>query len=190
SESGLDALSVRRIAKRIEYSPGTIYLYFRDKDELIAAVVSEGFARLGEYMREELARASQAATPTDRLYAVSHAYMQFALENTAYFRVMFELPTDACVDCPQDSDSAMTGECPWDYVVAAAGAALSEGSLDVASAEEGAVLGWGPLHGLTSLYLGGHLGSCARTPDELWALIQGSLRRMFSQRETLAEERA
>jgi AcrR family transcriptional regulator len=51
SEQGLDALSMRAIAERIEYSPATIYLYFRDKDELIREVVCAGFERLHEFNR-------------------------------------------------------------------------------------------------------------------------------------------
>src|SRR5205807_9991232 len=44
-EQGYDHFSLRKVAERIGYSPTTIYLYFRDKDDLLFTVVDEGFTR-------------------------------------------------------------------------------------------------------------------------------------------------
>ena len=41
-EKGFEQASIRNIAEKIEYSPGTIYLYFRDKDEIFHALHEEG----------------------------------------------------------------------------------------------------------------------------------------------------
>src|SRR5690349_13484924 len=81
SEEGLDALSMRAIAERIEYSPATIYLYFRDKDALLREVVEEGFHRLGEYMREELEVVRGADNPAEEYLAMGRGYVRFAIEN-------------------------------------------------------------------------------------------------------------
>ena len=59
SERGLDALSMRSIAERIEYSPATLYLYFRDKDELVHEVVRAGFALLQATMAAQLRELEQ-----------------------------------------------------------------------------------------------------------------------------------
>src|SRR5438045_3623781 len=53
-EQGYERFSLRKVAERIGYSPTTIYLYFRDKDDLLFTVVDEGFVRFGQ----ELARAA------------------------------------------------------------------------------------------------------------------------------------
>ena len=45
-EEGFGNVSIRRIAESIEYSPATIYLYFRDKDEILFALHNEGFEEL------------------------------------------------------------------------------------------------------------------------------------------------
>ena len=55
SEEGLDALSMRALAERIEYSPATIYLYFRDKEELLRDVVEQGFRRMSATVQEQTA---------------------------------------------------------------------------------------------------------------------------------------
>src|SRR5260370_7898358 len=49
-EQGYDHFSLRKVAERIGYSPTTIYLYFRDKDDLLFTVVDEGFTRFGNHL--------------------------------------------------------------------------------------------------------------------------------------------
>ena len=43
AESGHEQLTIREVARRIEYSPRTIYLYFRNKEHLMREVAEEGF---------------------------------------------------------------------------------------------------------------------------------------------------
>jgi AcrR family transcriptional regulator len=175
SEQGLDALSMRAIAERIEYSPATIYLYFRDKNELIHEVVHEGFTRLHEYMAAAVESEVTPPPYTPSEYAVmGRAYARFALENTAYFRVMFELPGVAQMDCPcpEPQDGATITDKPsFGVVVQAVQRAADQGLMKVVDAHRGAVIGWGLIHGLTSLYLGGHLRETAQSHDEFMELI-------------------
>ncbi len=46
AKEGYENLSMRKIAKRIEYSPGIIYHYFKDKDEIITLIVEEGYGKI------------------------------------------------------------------------------------------------------------------------------------------------
>jgi AcrR family transcriptional regulator len=173
SEQGLDALSMRAIAERIEYSPATIYLYFRDKDELIREVVREGFVRLNGYFQEAV-RSVAGEPPIAAYGAMGKAYARFALESTAYFRVMFELPTVANMECPsRDPDAGAPGtDAPsFEVVVASVQRAVDAGELSLDDAARGAVIGWGLIHGLTSLYLGGHLRETVQTHEQFLELI-------------------
>ena len=49
-EKGYEQASIRNIAEVIEYSPGTIYLYFKEKDEIFHELHEQGFRKLVEYM--------------------------------------------------------------------------------------------------------------------------------------------
>jgi AcrR family transcriptional regulator len=173
SEQGLDGLSMRAIAERIEYSPGTIYTYFRDKDELIRAVVHTGFQRMGEYTRLEV-EAAGVEGPLDTYAAMGRAYARFALENTAYFRVMFELPAVAQMECPMADSAecvAMTGEPSFAHVAETVERAVEAGLIVVPDAMRGAVIGWALMHGLTSLYLGGHLRDVVSSHEAFLKLV-------------------
>jgi len=181
SEQGLDALSMRGIAERIEYSPATIYLYFRDKNELIRSVVEDGFRRLREVMAEELAVEGPDADARRQHRATGRAYVRFALENTAYFRVMFELPTAAHVECPEvgEGEAPAVGESEWARVVRIVQKAIDQGTFRIADASRGAAIAWGLVHGLTSLYLSGHLGELAPTREAFEALVDEAMDSIF-----------
>src|SRR5437870_13726763 len=45
-KEGYEHVSMRKIAEKVEYAPGTIYLYFRDKAEILDRICEETFARL------------------------------------------------------------------------------------------------------------------------------------------------
>jgi AcrR family transcriptional regulator len=162
SEEGLDALSMRAIAERIEYSPATIYLYFRDKEELTSEVIREGFRRMHAVMMEELAALPETASGAEQYGATGRAYARFAVENTAFFRVMFELPSAARVNCPRRAQGPE--ETSFDRVVLSVEKGLQDGSIQGTNAQHIALIGWGLVHGLTSLYLSGHLVDDA--PDQ------------------------
>jgi len=192
SEEGLDALSMRAIAERIEYSPATIYLYFRDKDEMLREVVRAGFRRLGDYVRGQLREAGPEAGPALRHRSVGRAYARFALENTAYFRVMFELPTVAHVECPDDlcgRAESMVDVNAWEVTVGIVQRGIDEGIFHVDDAERGATIAWGLIHGLTSLYLTGHLRDRVDSNEAFLELVESAMDSIgfgWAPRETLA----
>lgn len=177
-EEGLDALSMRALALRIGHSPGTIYQYFQGKDELLRSVMEEGFKRLGAAMTSELESLDDAEGPRDRLAAMGRGYARFALENTGYFRAMFKTPGVAQMEgCPGGADS----EVPIPEVASEAKSvellcgAVAAGEVAVADPERAAVVGWGLIHGLTSLYLGGHLRDRVSSHDEFMDLIESAM---------------
>jgi AcrR family transcriptional regulator len=47
---GFEKLSIRKIADRIEYSPGVIYNYFKDKKEIVKLIIAENIQRICDLM--------------------------------------------------------------------------------------------------------------------------------------------
>ncbi len=178
-EQGLDGLSMRALAVRIEHSPATIYHHFRDKEELLGSVMAEGFARLGRSMEEEMEEAGAGATPLERYAATGRAYARFALENTGYFRAMFEVPGVAYLEqCPEQRPvpEGEPGTDSFDSLVDLLRQASDSGEVRVDDAERAAVIGWGLIHGLTSLYVSGRLRGQADSHEEFMELVDGAIR--------------
>ena len=182
-EAGLDALSMRALAVRIGYSPATIYLHFQDKDEILRGVMEEGFKRLAETMAREQAELPAEATALERFAGSGRAYAKFALENTGYFRAMFKMPRVASMEvCPEPAvdGNGVGPEGRREYGVELVRRAIAAGEMSARDAERAAVIGWAVMHGLTSLFLSGHLSDCATSREEFMDLIDGAIETLGS----------
>lgn len=84
-KEGFERVTIRAIAREIEYSPATIYLYFKDKNEILYALAAMGFEKLDEHQQELRA----IKDPWKRLRQRGEIYFSFALKNPEYFDLMF-----------------------------------------------------------------------------------------------------
>jgi AcrR family transcriptional regulator len=180
SERGLSGLSMRAVADRIEYSAGTLYLYVRDKDELIRELVGHGFGELAGRMEAELRRTGSVSAIPEQLAALGRGYARFALEHTALFRVMFELPGEPRVTSPASDPGADQARPVLDLLASVVERGQTEELLALESAHRGAAMAWAVTHGTTSLYLAGWLGDNAEGPDGLDELVSSGLRTLYA----------
>ena len=87
---GPTALSLRAVAREAGVSPAAPYHHFKDKAELLDAVADEGWQMLDAAMGQ----AKQEAEPRNKLNALGIAYVCFARENPALYRVMYDAARD------------------------------------------------------------------------------------------------
>lgn len=85
-DESFEATTMRRIADEIEYTPGAIYSYFKDKDELCYALHHLGFEKMNAMTATAL---TSVADPVERLRAIGTTYIRFAFENRALYDLMF-----------------------------------------------------------------------------------------------------
>ena len=85
-EKGYQNFSLRQVAEAIGYSPTTIYLHFKDKDELLFHVAMQGFKTFGEKLA---AAHDNEKTPIARLQGIGKAYLDFGLGHPVHYRLMF-----------------------------------------------------------------------------------------------------
>ena len=144
---GANALSLRKIATDVRLTPMAIYRHFRDKDDLLDALVADGFAR----WEASLSEAVKADGPWVRLERAFLAYAEFALAERALFELMFLVPRSRVPVAPA-SLSATTSP--------AFGALIgSVGEVAGASAVgETLLLSWATAHGLICLHFSGRFG--------------------------------
>ncbi|MEU6563639.1 TetR/AcrR family transcriptional regulator [Nocardia nova] len=89
---GWDAVTVRRLADRIEYSQPVLYSHFSGKRAIVSAVAEEGIALLRDVLRT--AHEQSGAFPDGEMEAVARAYLQFAIDNPALYDAMFVQDTE------------------------------------------------------------------------------------------------
>jgi AcrR family transcriptional regulator len=145
-QKGFDDTSIRNIAEKIEYSPTTIYLYFKDKDDIFHALHSEGFMLLNQYFKP-LAHVSD---PFERLKAISKAYITFAMENGEFYDLMFIIRSPM--------KSLDKGDCDWEegdrsfgFLLNTITECIDKGYFKGMQPEILAFTTWSMVHGICSL---------------------------------------
>jgi AcrR family transcriptional regulator len=146
-EEGYHRLTMRRLAERIEYSPTTIYLYFKDKNELLAAVCEETFSQLAGKL-ERLQKT--AGTPLGRLRDGLRTYIEFGLAHPNQYLVTFMSPSPA-MDGASFEGSA--GSRAFDTLRQSVRACSENGDIHTADVEMTAQALWAGVHGVTSLFI-------------------------------------
>ena len=87
AESGLEGLSLRKLAERVGVSPPALYHHFRDKNDLLCAIAEKGFDALDAAV--SLATAGAVGDSVARLRAFVFAYVAFATESPETYDLMF-----------------------------------------------------------------------------------------------------
>ena len=88
-QEGFDNVSIRKIADKIEYSPTTIYLHFKDKAELIDSICGHVFEGLAQALEEI---ECLGLPPLEALRRSIHRYIEFGLAHPNHYIVLFCLP--------------------------------------------------------------------------------------------------
>lgn len=86
-EKGVEALSLREVAKHAGVSPGAPFRHFSSKAALLTAVAEQAMARLTEAIRTELEKADPTS-PLAGLGAIGQAYLGWAVANPTHFEVI------------------------------------------------------------------------------------------------------
>ena len=87
---GYESFSMRKLAQKIEYSPGSVYLHFKNKEELFECLVDESFARLLKTL-QALRNGKESQDPVEELKKGMRAYVEFGLRNPNDYRFAFML---------------------------------------------------------------------------------------------------
>lgn len=150
NEQGFEKVSMRNIAEAIEYSPATIYLYFKDKNELLFALQNQAFGQL----RQAFESVFTIEHPAERLHALGHQYLKFAMEHPELFELMFIMtgPMEA-VHARGEATPWASGRAAFDRVVQVVQQGIDAGVFRSQDAETAALMVWGQVHGLAALFL-------------------------------------
>ncbi len=149
---GYESVSMRKIADKIEYSPATIYTYFKDKDEILDCLCEETFLKLH---LEKLAAVQQMkGDALEALKKGMETYIRFGLDNPEHYIVTFILKA-APYEKPGNHETrkAKTGQKCFDDMRNIVRRCMEEGRIKGAHLEETSQALWAGIHGLTALLI-------------------------------------
>jgi AcrR family transcriptional regulator len=141
-QDGLEGLSAREIATRINYSPGTLYNVFENLDDLLLTIE----ARLLDELGERLASVDTTGSPADRVVRLAAAYVAFAQENPKLWSMIVEHRLPAGHTVPPWYEAKLSSLlAPLQQALAPIVKPAANGSPDAARTL------WAGIHGVTAL---------------------------------------
>jgi AcrR family transcriptional regulator len=144
---GYDAVTMRKIAEKIEYSPTAIYLHFKDKTALIRELCENDFAAFATKFYD----LAILPDPIERLRQAGEAYMDFAAECPQQYRLMF-MTARPPVD-PEGGERDDPGVNAYVFLAQTVKDAMAQGLLrpELKDADLVAQTIWAGMHGVVTL---------------------------------------
>jgi AcrR family transcriptional regulator len=158
--AGPEALTTRAVAQRIGYTVGSLYVVFRNRDDLIMQLNGRTLTAL----RKELdAAVAGLAAPRERLLALARGYLDFAVRYPTRWRLVFEqdVPQERVPDALRAQIAAF-----FDLICAELSALLGASALDEGQPRRSAQALWGGVHGIAVLSITGKLIAGGTEPPE------------------------
>ncbi len=146
-EKGYDGVSIRNIADAIEYSPATIYLYFRDKSEIFAALQFEA----ASVMRDHFLPVAQIEDPWERLVDFGRRYIDFGLKHSDLYDLIFIIR--APMEYAENQDCWTLGIATHQFFVQTVQACVDARYFKSTDSEAIAYTLWCHVHGLVALFV-------------------------------------
>jgi AcrR family transcriptional regulator len=169
-EEGFENVTIRRIADIIEYSPTTVYLYFKDKDEIFEGLHDEGFQKMQEFNGS----LSSIQNPLLRLHKMGENYIQFGMENPEYYNLMFILG-EPMKKILEPGCAWKPGDAAIDRLKATVTECMDKGYLAKGDPILVSLSVWSFVHGLVSLAIRQRLEKFVEPPDMIVSVMKQSL---------------
>lgn len=172
-EQGVDAISLRKVARRAGVSHTAPYRHFSNKATLLRALAMRGFAALNRELADAGVR--NLPGPEQQLVEISVAYVAFALANREMHRLMF----GGVVDADSDPGFLQAARVVDELLVEIIHTGSVVGVFRERDATELALVVWTSMHGLATLLIAGSLETGLRETEPPGELVRGIFRNII-----------
>lgn len=101
---GIEQTSMDRIAQEAELAKGTLYLYFRNKEELVLALITEHLEQLATLLEEVTKR---SLSPQQKLLGIVQEFYSFSRGNDFFYKVMMQMRTEHFCEPPMETSETV-----------------------------------------------------------------------------------
>jgi AcrR family transcriptional regulator len=150
AERGPDGVTMRQLAAELGVSAMTPYRYFRDKDDILAAVRTRGFDQFAAAMEDAFA---SSPDPAEASQEVGRAYVRFALSRPSAYHLMFDFAEAGDARYPELMEASRRARTT---LTAHARNLIDHGVVEGDALEIAHML-WAALHGNLTLQMAGKL---------------------------------
>ncbi len=165
-KEGYERVTLRAIAREMDYSPGIIYWYFKSKNDILFALHAMGFERL-DAKQQEL---QTTKDPWKRLLKRGEIYLDFALKNPEYYDLMFIMRGPAKM--MKEKKNWTSGLRSYEMLKKDVRECIKAGYLIRTDTEAATFAFWSFLHGIASIVI--RERGVMHTPKRLSAVVRGA----------------
>jgi len=148
-KEGYENLSVRNIAKKIDYSPTTIYLYFSNKSELVTSIIAKGYDIYLQRLNK--CEETYGEDPIENLRRLLRVYIDVGIENPNLYRAIFFTELVNQFFLSEALKKGASSQAGLSNLTSAIEAGVKKGALEKCDAELVAQTLWSAVHGIVSL---------------------------------------
>ena len=148
---GYANVSMRKIADKIEYSPTTIYLYFKDKNDLLNQICEDTFAKLYQKVSAIQKRSDNSL---ECLRKGIRAYIEFGLKHPNHYELTSITPIMEYLGEDVHPYEGSMGERTFNFLRSQVAACVAEGYFRKGDVDVMSQTMWAAMHGLTSILIG------------------------------------
>lgn len=148
-DEGFENVTIRKIADIIEYSPTTIYLYFKDKNEIFYQLHELGFQKMAALNQNLL----NIKNPLTRLFKMGENYIEFGLANPEFYDIMFILRAPMQTLENMENCDWKNGEAALHTLMTIVEECMKKEYIKKGNVQAVSMAVWGMVHGLVSLQI-------------------------------------
>lgn len=152
SQQGISKLSLREVARIAGVSHGAPAHHFGDKKGLFTAIAAEGYRRRTQRMKEALL--DTEGSDINKLVIIGRAYVLFAVDEPAFFEVMYQR------ELVNDEDPELTNaiDASGNLLLELVSTGKKRASISTALSNKDFIKSWALVHGIATLWLSGSMG--------------------------------
>src|SRR3990172_1948877 len=165
-KEGYERVTLRAIAREMDYSPGIIYWYFKNKNDILFALHARGFEKL-DAKQQEL---QTTRDPWKRLLKRGEIYLDFALKNPEYYDLMFIMRGPAKM--MKEKKNWTSGLHSYEMLKKDVLESIKAGNLIKTNVEFATFAFWSFLHGIASIII--RERGVMHTPRRISAVVRGA----------------
>lgn len=160
-KDGFSKMSMRKIANKADVSATSIYLYYKNKDDLLLALIEGSIDKLNSVLRNAL---SADADPVDQLELMAEAYIRYALDNPQEYEIIYMVRPEEMPKYPKEKFQQIRKT--YELLSGIIRDGKEKGLLDVDDPLLSAYTLWAQIHGVVSVILSRRLDT--RVPEEMF----------------------
>ncbi|MEM1338204.1 MAG: TetR/AcrR family transcriptional regulator [Bacteroidota bacterium] len=161
-EKGVEKTTIRNIADKIEYSPGTVYVYFKDKDEILSGLHTIGFQAL----KRQFLPLMQVGDPMERLKAIGKIYIEYSIQNPEMYELMFSMKAPMAFLQKIKEDEWHEGKATFEILRSTVEECLQKRYFQDHNLDALTYMIWGTVHGICDFNCNGRI-QCVMDVDPI-----------------------